>query len=48
MNTTALTDSQREQLRSALELRTEQLLQELTAPQPAAPAAYDMVSLQLD
>ena len=27
---------------------TEQLLQELTAPQPAAPAAYDMESLQLD
>ena len=27
---------------------TERLLQELTAPQPAAPAAYDMESLQLD
>ena len=27
---------------------TEQLLQKLTAPQPAAPAAYDMESLQLD
>ena len=33
MNTTALTDSQREQLRSALELRKEQLLQELDAVQ---------------
>ena len=33
MNTIALTDSQREQLRSALELRKEQLLQELDAVQ---------------
>ncbi|MHA7598619.1 TraR/DksA family transcriptional regulator [Alicycliphilus sp. T452] len=33
MNTTALTDSQREQLRGALELRKEQLLQELDAVQ---------------
>ena len=43
MNTTALTDSQREQLRSALELRKEQLLQELDAVQrdtlAVAPAA---------
>ena len=44
MNTTALTDSQREQQRSALELRKEQLLEELDAVQRDTLAAASAAS----